>query len=106
MLGTVKNAALVVFCVVFLREQVSSLQGTGYTVALLGFSWYQYIKANGSGNIAGPAKMLKGTAHGDAKQSDRTGDGAVVDASVGERDYSDNAVNARKVERSSRTGDM
>jgi hypothetical protein len=43
-LGTVKNAGLVIFCVLFLAEEVSSLQGTGYTIALAGFSWYQYIK--------------------------------------------------------------
>lgn len=43
-LGTVKNAALVLFCVIFLREPVSVLQAFGYTVALAGFSWYQYIK--------------------------------------------------------------
>jgi hypothetical protein len=43
-LGTVKNAALVVFCVAFLAEKVTMVQGAGYTIALLGFSWYQYIK--------------------------------------------------------------
>ena len=43
-LGTVKNAALVIFCVIFLAERVTPVQGAGYTVALLGFSWYQYIK--------------------------------------------------------------
>jgi hypothetical protein len=36
-----------VFCVIFLAEKVTGLQGAGYTVALLGFSWYQYIKAIG-----------------------------------------------------------
>lgn len=46
-LGTVKNAALVIFCVIFLAERVTGLQGTGYTVSLLGFSWYQYIKTVG-----------------------------------------------------------
>jgi hypothetical protein len=46
-LGTVKNAALVIFCVIFLGESVTGLQGTGYTVALLGFSWYQWIKTTG-----------------------------------------------------------
>lgn len=39
-----KNAALVLFCVVFLREPVSNLQAVGYSVALAGFSWYQFIK--------------------------------------------------------------
>lgn len=43
-LGTVKNAALVIFCVVFLGEQVAALQGLGYTVALAGFTWYQLVK--------------------------------------------------------------
>jgi hypothetical protein len=47
-LGTVKNAGMVVFCVIFLAEKVTSLQGAGYSVALLGFSWYQYIKAVGT----------------------------------------------------------
>ena len=45
-----KNAALVLFCVVFLAEQVTGVQGTGYTVSLLGFSWYQYIKTVGPAN--------------------------------------------------------
>ena len=44
MLGTVKNAALVLFCVVFLREPVSNVQAVGYSIALAGFSWYQLIK--------------------------------------------------------------
>ena len=43
-LGTTKNAALVLFCVVFLRERVAALQACGYAVALAGFTWYQRIK--------------------------------------------------------------
>jgi hypothetical protein len=43
-LGTVKNTGLVVFCVVFLNEIVTFLQSLGYTLALAGFGWYQYIK--------------------------------------------------------------
>lgn len=43
-LGTVKNAALVIFCVIFLGESVTGLQGLGYSVALVGFSWYQLVK--------------------------------------------------------------
>lgn len=59
-LGTVKNAALVIFCVIFLRETVTTLQGTGYTVALAGFAWYQWIKIvaqdqSGPGKISRPA---------------------------------------------------
>ena len=44
MLGTSKNAALVIFCVVFLSEKVTQLQGLGYSIALGGLTWYQHIK--------------------------------------------------------------
>uniref|UniRef100_A0A7S0RY75 Sugar phosphate transporter domain-containing protein n=1 Tax=Chlamydomonas leiostraca TaxID=1034604 RepID=A0A7S0RY75_9CHLO len=44
-LGTVKDAALVTAGVVFMHEQVSSLQLQGYVVSLLGFGMYNYIKS-------------------------------------------------------------
>lgn len=47
-LGTVKDAALVTFGVIFLHEQVSSLQLGGYVVSLAGFISYNLIKAGGS----------------------------------------------------------
>jgi hypothetical protein len=46
-LGTVKNAGMVVFSVIFLAEKVTGLQEAGYTVALLGVSWYQYMNTVG-----------------------------------------------------------
>jgi hypothetical protein len=84
-LGTVKNAALVIFCVVFLSEQVTLVQGTGYTVALLGFSWYQYIKTRGPGPASGAkstAGILSGSSRMDlmteplVKPRQLTGDGS------------------------------
>lgn len=73
-LGTVKNAALVLFCVVFLYEPVSLLQATGYTVALAGFSWYQYIKM--SAKPVSPKLVSKDSGgpfdvHGHKKHSDQ-----------------------------------
>lgn len=49
-----KNAALVLFCVLFLREPVSIVQAVGYTFALAGFSWYQYIKLSAKPMIQKP----------------------------------------------------
>ena len=65
-LGTVKNAGLVIFCVIFLAETVTTVQGTGYSVALLGFSWYQYIKT-----VGGPAKARAPQVASQGSQSGR-----------------------------------
>lgn len=58
-LGTVKNAALVIFCVIFLGEQVTLLQGLGYFISLAGFTWYQMVKLSGrpSANEPGTSKQ-------------------------------------------------
>ena len=50
-LGTVKNAALVMFCVVFLAEQVTPVQGSGYMIALAGFSWCAALPAGALNNF-------------------------------------------------------
>jgi len=39
-LGTVKNALLVMFSVVFLNEAVTAVQAVGYAVSLAGFGWW------------------------------------------------------------------
>ena len=43
-LGTVKNAALVWFCVVFFGEPVTLVESAGYAASLAGFMWYNRIK--------------------------------------------------------------
>lgn len=43
-LGTARNAGLVMFAVVFRGEVVTTLQFLGYAVALLGFAGYNYVK--------------------------------------------------------------
>lgn len=43
-LGTARNAGLVVFSFVFLREVVTWLQGVGYTISLVAFGFYNYFK--------------------------------------------------------------
>lgn len=47
-LGTVKDACLITASVLFLREVVSSLQLFGYSISLLGFVAYNYVKASSS----------------------------------------------------------
>lgn len=73
-LGTVKNAGLVIFCVIFLGEEVTSLQGLGYSIALAGFTWYQLVKMSGRP----PAKELPGS-----KQELRTSDADVQLGGIG-----------------------
>lgn len=43
-LGTVKNAIVVVIGVVLLNEKVTFIQGIGYALSLAAFFWYQKIK--------------------------------------------------------------
>lgn len=43
-LGTARNAGLVIFSFVFLQEVVTSLQGVGYTMSLVAFGFYNYFK--------------------------------------------------------------
>jgi len=43
-LGTVKNAMVVVIGVVALHEKVTFIQGVGYALSLAAFFWYQQIK--------------------------------------------------------------
>lgn len=45
-LGTVKNTLIVVCAVIFLGEEVSLLQASGYFVSIAGFASYNYIKLN------------------------------------------------------------
>ena len=47
-LGTVKDACLITASVLFLREVVSSLQLLGYSISLIGFLAYNFIKATSS----------------------------------------------------------
>lgn len=43
-LGTARNAGLVVFSFLFLREVVTWLQGVGYVLSLVAFGFYNYFK--------------------------------------------------------------
>lgn len=60
-LGTAKNAMLVVIGVIFLREVVTSLQAWGYIISLIGFAWYNKIKmsaiAKGAPSPGSPARQ-------------------------------------------------
>lgn len=44
-----KSSLLVVLCVLLLSEVVSLVQGCGYTIAMVGFVFYQYLKMNPPG---------------------------------------------------------
>lgn len=44
MLGTAKNAIVVWIGIVFLGDEVTSLQGGGYALSLAGFFAYNYLK--------------------------------------------------------------
>merc|ERR1719397_1118629 len=41
-LAQIRNISLILVNVVFWKEIVTSFQAVGYTVALVGFAWYQY----------------------------------------------------------------
>ena len=43
-LAVSRNAGLVVFCVLFLGDEISSLQTFGYTCSLLCFVWYNQVR--------------------------------------------------------------
>ena len=43
-LGTAKNAIVVWIGIVFLGDEVTSLQGGGYALSLAGFFAYNYLK--------------------------------------------------------------
>ena len=42
-LGTVKNAAVVVYAAVFLGEAVTRVQTVGYSIGIAGFLWYTVV---------------------------------------------------------------
>uniref|UniRef100_A0A7S4F811 Sugar phosphate transporter domain-containing protein n=2 Tax=Chrysotila carterae TaxID=13221 RepID=A0A7S4F811_CHRCT len=46
-LNTARNAAFVLFTVTFLHEEASTLQLVGYSMSLLSFAVYTYVKVNG-----------------------------------------------------------
>jgi hypothetical protein len=54
-LGTAKNVALVVFCMIFLGERVTLRQWCGYQASLIGFAWCQVQKLRGAGGPLSPA---------------------------------------------------
>lgn len=43
-LGTARNAGLVVFCWLFLGETITALEGFGYVLALSAFSFYSFLQ--------------------------------------------------------------
>jgi len=43
-LGTARNAGLIVFCAVFMGEHITALESCGYVVALTAFSYYSYLQ--------------------------------------------------------------
>jgi len=45
-LGTARNAGLVVVSALALGEEISPLQACGYTVSLVAFAMYNYYKIN------------------------------------------------------------
>eukprot|EP00798_Chlamydomonas_sp_ICE-L_P015181 gene15181-21254_t len=44
LLGTIRGPLVVTLGVVLFSERVTSLQAVGYSIAILGFGWYQYAK--------------------------------------------------------------
>ncbi|CAD7700495.1 unnamed protein product [Ostreobium quekettii] len=44
LLATVKSAALVLFCALFLGETVTLIEALGYALSIVGFLWYNKIK--------------------------------------------------------------
>jgi len=47
LLGTARNAGLVLFSAVFLGEEITPLQGFGYALSLAIFGLYNYYKIKG-----------------------------------------------------------
>eukprot|EP00041_Stephanoeca_diplocostata_P014146 m.253930 g.253930 ORF g.253930 m.253930 type:complete len:329 (+) comp19598_c1_seq4:354-1340(+) len=43
-LGTARNAGLILFCFVFLGEKITGLEAMGYTIALSAFSYYSLLQ--------------------------------------------------------------
>eukprot|EP00892_Ulva_mutabilis_P012165 jgi/Ulvmu1/9320/UM050_0069.1 len=70
-LGTVKNATLVAFCVIFLGEQVTGIQGLGYSVSMAGFTWYQLVKMGGRPSPPPSTKQEYRTSDADAQLGGR-----------------------------------
>eukprot|EP01026_Neomeris_dumetosa_P022778 TRINITY_DN1962_c0_g1_i6.p1 TRINITY_DN1962_c0_g1~~TRINITY_DN1962_c0_g1_i6.p1 ORF type:complete len:388 (-),score=39.75 TRINITY_DN1962_c0_g1_i6:574-1653(-) len=49
-LSSAKNAAVILFSVVFMGEQVAMIQLVGYITSLAGFAWYNYVKIQDATN--------------------------------------------------------
>eukprot|EP00803_Ostreobium_quekettii_P005683 evm.model.scf_1270.4 EVM.evm.TU.scf_1270.4 scf_1270:40335-43122(+) len=49
LLATVKSAALVLFCALFLGETVTLIEAVGYALSIAGFLWYNKIKMEDAG---------------------------------------------------------
>ena len=45
-LGTARNAGLILFCWMFLGEVITATEGLGYLTALSAFSYYSYLQVN------------------------------------------------------------
>jgi hypothetical protein len=53
-LGTARNAGLVVFSFLFLGEVVTWLQGVGYMLSLVAFGFYNYFKMQKPAVVVAP----------------------------------------------------
>ncbi|CAD7700496.1 unnamed protein product [Ostreobium quekettii] len=50
LLATVKSAALVLFCALFLGETVTPIEAIGYALSIVGFLWYTKVKTENDAN--------------------------------------------------------
>eukprot|EP00038_Savillea_parva_P010291 m.189251 g.189251 ORF g.189251 m.189251 type:complete len:358 (-) comp17692_c0_seq1:105-1178(-) len=66
-LGTARNAGLIVFCWIFLNETITALEGLGYIAALTAFSYYSYLQLDKKRREAAPASVPAESTDGSPK---------------------------------------